>query len=289
LHPALRITADVVRFRLRRLEMANLAGAAAIALTLHLPALDFVVRMTFAVLLNVLVYLNNDYCNVSEDLEAEDRDLAKTRFLSEHLGAARTAQLVLVAVLVAIGLLWSRGLLVALGAGGGICWAYSAALKRVPVVDVLCIMLWGLAMPLVGFPLDQAAGWCLAFQLALFTGVFEAIQVVRDRAADAAAGVRTTAVALGVPATRGLALGLILASAVYTSLVLQAWLGLLAASAALLRLDEAGAARYWNQVRLVFGITFLATCAWVFSSGGTDGLLLQVATDQRLVGLAPIR
>jgi 4-hydroxybenzoate polyprenyltransferase len=289
LHPALRITADVVGFRLRRLEMANLAGVAAIAATLHLSPLDFAVRMAFAVLLNVLVYLNNDYCNLSEDLEADDRDLEKTRFLSEHLGDARTAQLVLVAVLVAIGLLWSRGLLVALCAGGGVCWAYSAVLKRVPVVDVLSIVLWGLSMSLVGFPLDLAAGWCLALQLALFTGVFEVIQVVRDRAADAEAGVRTTAVVLGVPATRRLALGLILASAVYTSLVLQPWLGLLAAPAALLRLDEPGAARYWNQVRLVFGITFVATCAWVFSTGGTDGLLFQVATDERLVGLAPIR
>lgn len=283
------ITADIVSFRLRRLEMANLAGAAAIALTLHLPPLDFAVRMTFAALLNLLVYLNNDYCNVSEDLEAEDRDLEKTRFLSEHLGAARAAQLALVVVLVIIGLLWSRGLLVALAAGGGVCWAYSAALKRVAVVDVLSIMLWGLAMPLVGFPLDLAAGWCLALQLALFTGVFEAIQVVRDRAADAEAGVRTTAVVLGVPATRRIALGLILVSALYTSLVLQAWLGLLAASAALLRLDEARAVRYWNQVRLVLGVTFLATCAWVFFSGGTGGLLLEVATDERLVRLAPIR
>lgn len=269
--------------------MANLAGAGAIAVTLQLPPIDIAVRMLFALLLNILVYLNNDYCNVSEDLDAQDRDLEKTRFLRDHMAAARTAQLALLVVLAALALLWSRGLLLPLVAGGGVCWAYSTVLKRVPVVDVAAIMLWGLAMPLVGFPLDLAAGWCLALQLALITGVFESIQVVRDRAADAAAGVRTTAVVLGVAATRRLARGLILATALYTSLVLQPWLGLLALLAAFPRLDEAGAARYWNQVRVVFGITFLAACAWVYASGASAGLLLQVATDDRLVGLGSVR
>lgn len=289
MHPAVKITADVLVFRLRRLEMANLAGAAALALTLRLSPFDVVVRMTFALLLNLLVYVNNDYCNISEDLGSEDRDREKTHYLRDHMDAARTAQLVLLCVLVAFGLFWSRGLLVALALGGGVCWAYSAALKRMPIVDIVAVMLWGLAMPLVGSPLDRAVGWYVAIQLALFAGVFELIQVVRDRSGDAADGARTTAVVLGVDATRLFARGLILVAALYTALVIQPWLGLLAACAALPRLDESGAARYWNHVRLVFGITLLAGCAWVFFTGGTAGLLLQVAADERLAGLALVR
>jgi 4-hydroxybenzoate polyprenyltransferase len=205
------------------------------------------------------------------------------------MGAALGAQLGLLAALVALGLFWSRGLLVALVLGGGTCWAYSSWLKRMPVVDHLAIVVWGLAMPLVGFPLDRAAGWVLAVQLGLFAGVFESVQVVRDRAGDAEAGARTTAVVLGVGATRTLARGLILASALYTALVLHPLCGLLAASAAFLRLDEAGAARYWNQVRLVFGSTWLATCAWLFFHGRSAGLLVQVAVDERIAAFTALR
>ena len=132
MHPALAITADVLSFRLRRLEMLNLLGALAIALVLRLAPLDVAVRMLFALLLNILVYLNNDYCNVAEDLDSAGRDLAKTRFLREHMGAALGAQLALLAALAALGLVWSRGLLLALVLGGGTCWVYSAALKRAP-------------------------------------------------------------------------------------------------------------------------------------------------------------
>ena len=45
---ATRIAAEVAVYRLRRLEMANIAGAAAICLALHLPLAEVAVRLAFA-------------------------------------------------------------------------------------------------------------------------------------------------------------------------------------------------------------------------------------------------
>jgi hypothetical protein len=39
---------------------------------------------------------------------------------------------------------------------------------------------WGVAMPLVGSPIENQDGWALALQLGLFSGVFESIQVMRN-------------------------------------------------------------------------------------------------------------
>ena len=59
--PAIKVLWDVVAFRLRKLEMANLAGAVAIMLVLRLPLPDMAVRALFAGLLNILVYLNTEW------------------------------------------------------------------------------------------------------------------------------------------------------------------------------------------------------------------------------------
>ena len=98
------------------------------------------------------------------------------------------AQLGLLGVLVALALVWGGGLMLALIAGGGVCWAYSAGLKRVPILDVLAMIAWGIAMPLVGLAPDHPEGWLLLGQLGLFSGVFESIQVIRDHDEDAAMG-----------------------------------------------------------------------------------------------------
>jgi hypothetical protein len=39
---------------------------------------------------------------------------------------------------------------------------------------------WGVAMPLVGSPIENQDGWALALQLGLFSGVFESIRLMRD-------------------------------------------------------------------------------------------------------------
>src|ERR1051325_3747452 len=133
----LNIVIGVVAYRLRKLEMANLAAAVAIAVALRLPPLDVLYRTLFAFVLNVLVYLNNDYLDVGMDLNSSGKDTEKTRYLSEHLRAALVAQIVLAAALMLFALAYDPGLLIALTIGGGVCIVYSAYLKRMPFVDIL--------------------------------------------------------------------------------------------------------------------------------------------------------
>src|SRR5690606_34715330 len=129
---AVKIVADVLAYRLGNLEMANLAGAVSISVSLHLSWTDVAVRALFAPALNVLVYLNNDYIDIDLDLASAEKDGAKTRFLAEHQGAALFAQLAIAGLLAAIAWAYDPGLFVPLVAGGGVCWLYSAYLKRVP-------------------------------------------------------------------------------------------------------------------------------------------------------------
>lgn len=282
----LRIVGEVAAYRLRRLEMANMAGAAGIAVALHLPPADCAVRLCFAFGLNLLVYLNNDYLDLADDLLAPGRDDAKTRFLRDHRRAGLVAQLGLVVVLVVGAALVMPSLLLPLALGGGVCWAYSARLKAMPGADIAAMIAWGVAMPLVGSPPELALGWALVGWLGLFSGAFEGIQVIRDHDADAAAGVRTTAVALGVGRTLLLVRVMLAASAVYGALVVSPWLAALPAAAMLVPLDRGAprpsgpgvdATRMWNRVRLLLGLAFLGALAWVWWTGSTHGVLVQVS------------
>jgi 4-hydroxybenzoate polyprenyltransferase len=272
----LKIVAGVIDYRLRKLEMANLAAAASIAVALHLPWVDVFYRTAFAFVLNILVYLNNDYIDVGGDLHSTDKDNAKTRYLSEHLGAALWAQYALLALLVAAALIYDRGLLIPLLVGGGICWWYTAYLKRRPFLDVPAMMLWGLAMPLCGFPWQNAVGWCLALQLALFSGVFETIQVMRDAKDDAAASIRTTGVVLGESRTLLLARALMVGCTVYAALVVHPVAAVLSAAALAVPFASNHIARYWTHVKLVYGVTWLFVCAWIFFRPESAGILLSI-------------
>jgi 4-hydroxybenzoate polyprenyltransferase len=201
--------------------------------------------------------------------------------------AAVVVQLVIVALLAAVALWWDPGLLAALVVGGGICWAYSAALKRRPAVDVLAMMAWGAAMLLVAFPLDHVVGWCLALQLGLVSGVFESVQVIRDRDEDAKTDVRSTAVVLGVPRTLLLARLLIVASSTYMVLVLHSLIGLLGFVALLYPLREEAVERYWHRIRVTFGFAWLAACVWVYVTGRTAGLFVEASVEARIPLLGP--
>ena len=266
---ALRIVYDVVAFRVRKLEMANLAGALAIMVVLRLPLSDAWVRATFAALLNVLVYLNNDYHDVAIDARAPGKDAAKARFLADHLGAALRAQWILLAALCGLAVLCSPGLLLVLLAGGGTCWLYSAFFKHMPGLDVAAMAVWGVAMPLCGSPLDQPLGIALAGQLGLFSAVFETIQVVRDRESDQQQGVRTTAVVLGARGAFMLARGLMLLAAGYGALMLHPVAGAVAAAALLLpmREGEREAQQLWTRVKLIYGVAWLLACGLLFARG----------------------
>lgn len=266
--PAVKILLDVAVFRLRRFEMANIAGALAIAIACHLSWAEVGYRGAFAFLLNLLVYLNNDWYDLDDDLAATAKDQAKNAYLAQHPRAALLAQLGLLAVLLVMALAWGGGLILALIAGGGVCWAYSAGLKRLPVFDVLAMIAWGVAMPLVGLAPGHPEGWALLGLLGLFSGVFESIQVMRDHDADQAAGVRTSAVVLGLGRAHLLARALMLLAGVYVGALLSWWIAPLPLLAALIPMDPEAIDRYWNRVRLVLGLTMLGASACVYLLGG---------------------
>jgi 4-hydroxybenzoate polyprenyltransferase len=272
----LKIVIGVVAYRLRKLEMANLAAAVAIAVALGLAPLDVAYRTLFAFLLNVLVYLNNDYLDVGMDLNSSGKDTEKTRYLAEHLRAALVAQVVLSAVLVAFALAYDPGLLIALIIGGGICIVYSAYFKRMPYMDILAMMVWGLGMPLCGVPWRSALGWLMAIQLGWFSGVFESIQVMRDADEDALEGVRTTGVVLGKTNTLLLARALMIVSTAYAALVLHPLAALTSAVALVLPFSPDDIAKYWTRVKLVYGVAWLVICAVIFLQGHSSGLLVAI-------------
>lgn len=264
----LQILWDVASYRLRRLEMANLGGAFAIMVAVHLTTLEVVVRLGFGLALNLLVYLNNDWHDRDEDLDATGRERDKTRFLRAHPAAAVRTQLGLAGLLAAFALVYGGGLWWPLLLGGGICWAYSAVLKRRPFVDVLAMIVWGVTMPLVALAPGADAGWPLLWQLGLFSGVFETIQVVRDHDDDKRQGVQTTAVVLGPALTRRVTRLLCLLSAIWAAASFHVLLALPGLVASAMPMPAGESTKTWNRVRLLFGLTFVAECALVWWRGG---------------------
>lgn len=279
---AARIVVEAIAFRLGSLEMANLAGALSIALALRLPWADVVFRTLFAFVLNALVYLNNDWFDAEDDLRAPGRDGAKTRFLAAHMESALAAQGALGLLLLVAALAFDPGLLLALLIGGGICVWYSYSLKRLPYVDVLAMAVWGIGMPMCGFPLDSALGWCLALQLGAFAAVYETIQVMRDAPADAAAGVRTSGVVLGIARTRRLSRVLMVLASVLAAALLHPLAGLVSAFALRVPLDGTDVARRWTQVKAIYAAAWLIAIAWIWLTGASAGLLLSIAAATSL-------
>jgi 4-hydroxybenzoate polyprenyltransferase len=273
---ALRIVADVLAYRLRKLEMANLVGAIAIMVALRLPWSEVAGRTGFAALLNLVVYLNNDYCDIEQDL-ASGRASAKTRFLSEHRRTAVVVQVALGLVLAALAVGFRPGLLVAGLLGGGICWAYSARLKRMPFADIGAMAAWGLGMTLVAVPLDDPLGWALVVELGLFSAVFETIQVIRDHDDDRARGVTTTAVHLGPSRTLVLARAFMVVAALYGLAVLHRYFALLELAAPLVPFTPRDPGRYWTRVRLVLGLAWLGILGAAFVHGESWGWVVSVA------------
>lgn len=272
----LRIVISVIAYRLRKLEMANMAAAGSMAVALRLPILDVAVRVLFAFLLNALVYLNNDYIDVAIDLQSSGKDNEKSRYLASNMRAALWAQLMMLGALALGALVYDRGLLVPLIAGGGICWWYSAKLKHAPPWDIVAMMIWGVTMPLVGSPADSLLGWALSLQLGLFSGVFETIQVMRDADEDAKEGVRTTGVMLGKRRSGQLARGLMVLCTAYAALVLHPWAAAITIVALLIPCRDDAIEQYWTRVKLVYGVAWLFLCAWVWWYGTSKGVVWSV-------------
>lgn len=265
---SLRILFDVLSFRLRRLEMANMVSAGAILWALHVPLMwEGLVRLSFALALNVLVYLNNDYHDLEEDLDATGRERERTEFLANHRGAALGAQFVLAGALLGFALWWGGQLWRPLVLGGGICWLYSAVLKRRPVVDIVAMIIWGVTMPMVGVVTDSTASWLLLAQLGLFSGVFESIQVLRDHDEDAAAKVHTTAVAIGPGSMTWVIRALLFGCACFGGLAFHPLVSVGPALAMLVPPAIVKTTRYWHVIRVLLGLTFVAECGLIFLSG----------------------
>jgi 4-hydroxybenzoate polyprenyltransferase len=270
---ALKVIAGTVGYRVRKLEMANMVAAVSIALALDLTWTDVLVRAAFAFVLNALVYLNNDYIDIQIDLSSADKDRTKARYLAAHKSAALAAQWTLVALLVLASVVYDLGLLVPLVAGGGICLWYSAQLKHRPYLDIAAMIVWGVTMPLCGTPIAHPVGLWMALQLGLFSGVFEAIQVVRDADEDALERVRTTAVVLGKDRTMQLARALMLASSAYAAAFLEPWAAAVTLFAFVVPLHEHAVERYWTRVKLIYGVAWIVICVSVFWAGQRSGWL----------------
>jgi 4-hydroxybenzoate polyprenyltransferase len=269
-----KIIAGVVAYRIRKLEMANLAAATSIALALGLPTGDVLLRTLFAFVLNVLVYLNNDYIDLEIDLNSADKDAQKSRYLAAHKGAALAAQWTLVALLAGFALIYDLGLLISLVGGAGICFWYSAQLKHRPYLDIGAMIIWGVMMPLCGASVTEPLGVWMALQLGLFSGVFETIQVMRDADEDAVEGVRTTAVVLGKRRTLLLARAQMIVCSLYAALYMLPAAAAVSALALVVPFSERAIERYWTRVKLVYGLSWLVLCAWVFFTGGRTGWLV---------------
>lgn len=238
--------------------MFNLFAALSIMVALRGRPQDIVVRFLFAFVLNVLVYLINDYFDVEIDLQTESRERGKVVFLKEHRAQARVLMVAVFLGLAVWASIYDPGLLVPLAGGAGICWLYSARLKHVPIADVVSMTFWGLFMPMAGIFLDSRNGWLLIGQLALFSSCFETIQTLRDRESDRLAGTATTAVYLGERGTKILLRALFLVNALYGILLLHRIFGLFFLVAAALPVLPGKMDAYWNRVRLIFGLTWLA-------------------------------
>lgn len=275
---ALKIIGGVLVYRLRKLEMANLAAATSIAITLMLPWSAVAYRTLFALVLNILVYLNNDYIDVGSDLQASNKDAEKSRFLSENMRAALVAQVSLLTVLAAVAFWYDRGLLVPLFAGGGVCLWYSAQLKRRPLADVAAMIVWGATMPLCGVPVETmlGLGGALALQLGLFSGVFECIQVLRDADEDARDAVRTTAVVLGQRRTVLLMRSLMVASSGYAVLVMHPVSAAISAAALMMPFMPERQETYWTRVKVIYGIAWVVLCALTYLDGHSSGLVCSI-------------
>jgi len=273
---AFRILSDVVVYRIRKREMANLASSLTIMLVMRLGWQDVAARFVFALALNVAVYLVNDIYDVGADHASRSKDARKTAFLQAHRGAAWAAVWMPVLVMATLGWLWERELLLVLVVAGGACLAYSAWLKRVAYLDLPTILVCGVAGSMLSFPLDRAMGWCLAGLLGCFAMCFQIVQMVRDHDEDAAFGTTTTAVALGTRSTILLQRVLLAVAALYTALLIHRWVGAAMLLVMVLPFRAQQADEHWNRLRMALGIAWLAIMGWVGWTGSSYGWLLQV-------------
>ena len=94
---------------------------------------------------------------------------------------------------------------------------------------------------------------------------------------------------LGIPATRIILRVFMVAVAAYAVLVLHRWIGVALLAALLVPLDPSRADRYWNHIRLIMGLGWLAILGWVYWTGAADGLLGAIDRSAVIPSLGWIR
>ena len=249
----LRIIAETLWYRVRRREGNNFLTTLSLMAALRLPWPDFLYRGAFALLLNIYVYLINDYCDVEIDIASSDKDRKKTVFLKEHRKAAGAAMIFLALVLGIAGILHSPLLFICFIANTVVVYIYSILFKRMPYLDVFAMIVCGITMSLPAIPQHSVIAYKYLVVLGLICAAFEVVQVIRDEPEDRLAGINTTAVRLGQFRARLIFIFLALSVTAYSYFVVNSLAGLVFLLAPAVPLTPKKASRAWDVLRLIFG------------------------------------
>lgn len=265
---AFKIAYESFRYRIQKHEANNLLATLSLLLAFKVDGVDLVLRVIFAILLNLLIYLVNDYCDLEVDLSDSQKSQPKARFMAEHRQATQLAvlgELLLLGGVAGVHVLLFHSPLLpaALVINVALYYAYSRWLKRIPLVDVLSMTLAGATSTMVGAP-NSVVGYQLLGLLGLLSGSYETIQVIRDVENDKQQDVRTTAVFLGPGLAAWLFRAIVLGAALYGVLILGKWASAGFALALLLPLDVDEAARSWDKARVIFGLSWLGLLVQIY-------------------------
>lgn len=243
-------------------EANNLAVILSMMIAFRLPWDDFAYRGVLSLLLNIFVYLINDYCDIELDLASPDRRRSQVEFLAAHRRPAMGAMVVLAALLLALSFghlyLWHTWILpLAVISSSIIIIVYSAWLKHYPIWDVLLMIIAGATGTIIGVG-EWQLGWRLVLMLALFCGCIEVIQVIRDEPVDRSRGVRTTAVMLGPTGAAWIFRIMMFGAALLGIFVIGSDVSAVLLVLVALPFTPEKASRSWDAVRVVAGSVWLA-------------------------------
>ena len=263
----LRIIAETLWYRVRRREANNFLTTLSLMAALKLPWPDILYRGAFALLLNIYVYLINDYCDVEIDLSSADKDRKKTVYLREHRKAAKAALFFMALVLGVSGILHSALLFICFLANTAIVYSYSVRFKRMPYLDVIAMIVCGMTMSMAAIPQNSMIAYRYFGVLGLICAAFEVVQVIRDEPADRLAGICTTAVRLGQFRARLIFVFIAVSAAAYAYFLIHSLAGLLFLLAPAVPISSKNASRAWDILRLIFGTAWLLMMAELWALG----------------------
>lgn len=230
-----------------------------VALRLAWP--DILYRGCFALLLNIYVYLINDFCDVKIDISAADKDRNKTAFLMENQKAAKAALFSLALILGFAGILHSPVLFICFLANTAVVYSYSVWFKRMPYLDITAMVVCGITMSMAAIPPNSMIAIKYFGLLGLICAAFEVVQVIRDEPEDRRAGICTTAVRLGAFRARLIFIFLTLSAAAYAYFLIHSLAGFIFLLAPTVTLSSKNASRAWDILRLIFGTAWLLMMA----------------------------